>query len=119
MAVTVIYSRFMAHPVPNPRSERLMKSILFSILFVSAVVAVSAADHPPVTGNWDVHGDVAGNGFDLTCSFTQNDKDLSGTCKTDQGTVNAKGSVAEKKVNWTYKSEYNGGPITVTYEGKL
>jgi hypothetical protein len=33
--------------------------------------------------------------------------------------VNLTGKVDDKNVTWTYKSEYDGTPITVKYQGRL
>ena len=96
-----------------------MKSLLFPLLFASAAIAVSAADSPSLTGTWNIHNNIAGNESDMACNFTQKDKDLTGTCKGEQGSVNINGKIEDKKVSWVYKSEYNGGPITLTYGGNL
>ena len=98
-----------------------MKSFIFSLLFMSTAIIAAAADTPSLTGDWTVHSNIGGNESDMTCSFTQKDKDLSGICKTHEGNVNIKGYVSDKdkKVMWTYKSEYNGSPLTVTYTGSL
>ncbi len=98
-----------------------MKSILFSVLLASsATIAIAtAADAPSLTGDWKVHISIVGNDSDMTCTFAQKEKDLTGSCKTDNGTVNITGSIDDKKVNWTYKSEYNGGPITLDYAGTI
>lgn len=96
-----------------------MKSILFSILFASSALVVTAADEPSATGQWQVHTSIADNESDSACTFTQKGTDLSGTCTGQNGEVKINGKVDGKDVSWTYKSEYNGGPITVTYKGKL
>ena len=96
-----------------------MKSILFSILFASSAFVLAAADAPSVTGQWQVHINIADNESDSTCNFTQKGNDFTGTCTGQNGQVNVTGKVDGKDVSWTYKSEYNGGPITLTYKGKL
>ena len=96
-----------------------MKSLFFSLLFASAALTVVAADNPSINGDWTIHSNIAGNESDMTCSFTQKDKDLTGTCKTHEGAVNIAGNVSDMKVMWTYKAEYNGSPITLTYYGNL
>jgi hypothetical protein len=94
-----------------------MKAALFSILFASSTLVLSAADAPSATGSWQIHNSIAGNESDMACSFTQKDSDLTGTCSSTSGAVTINGKIDGKKVNWTYKSEYNGGPITMTYKG--
>jgi hypothetical protein len=96
-----------------------MKATLFTLLLASAAVLAPAADSPTVNGKWQVHNNIVGNESDMSCSFTQKEADLTGSCTGDQGTVNITGKVDGKNVNWVYKSEYNGGPITLTYKGTL
>jgi len=96
-----------------------MKPLLLSFLLASAAVLATAADNPSLSGKWQVQSSIAGNDNDQACTFTQKDTDLSGTCTSDNGTVNITGKVDDKKVTWSYKSEYNGTPLTVKYEGRL
>ena len=105
--------------MPNLTSEHPMKSLIFSVLLASAAVATSAADDASVTGTWKVHNSIAGNESDMTCTVSQKDKDLTGSCQGEQGSVAITGKVDDKKVSWTYKSEYNGGPITLKYSGDV
>lgn len=94
-----------------------MKLRLLPLLFA----AVSAVAFAPatLTGKWQVHNSVEGNESDQTCTFTQTDADLSGSCTSDNGTVTVTGKVDGEKITWSYKSEYEGTPLTVEYEGKL
>jgi hypothetical protein len=94
-----------------------MKTILVSLLLVSAAAVASAGDNPSLSGKWQVHNSISGNESDQGCTFTQKDSDLTGSCSSDNGTVKISGKVDGKKVTWSYKSEYNGTPLTVTYEG--
>ncbi|HSU31901.1 MAG TPA: hypothetical protein VLJ11_11760 [Bryobacteraceae bacterium] len=96
-----------------------MKPLLLSFLLASAAVLASAAGSASLTGPWQVHISIAGTEKDQACTFTQTNNDLSGSCNSDQGTVNISGKVDDKKINWTYKSEYDGSPITVKYQGTL
>jgi hypothetical protein len=95
-----------------------MKIALY-LLLASAVITASAADGPSVTGNWKIHNNIAGNESDMNCSFIQKDMDLTGSCQSEQGTVKISGTIDNKKVNWTFKSEHDGSPITLTYGGTL
>jgi hypothetical protein len=95
-----------------------MKSLLFSFLFASMAI-VATADNPSATGKWQIHNSIAGNESDMACDWTQKDTDLTGSCSSDHGSVNVTGKVDGRNVNWVYKSEYNGGPITLTYKGTL
>jgi hypothetical protein len=94
-----------------------MKRLILISLLTFAAALVLAADNAPLSGKWQVHNSIAGSESDQSCSFTQKDDDLTGTCTSDKGTVNITGKVNGKKVSWSYKSEYNGDPLTVKYEG--
>jgi hypothetical protein len=87
-----------------------------AVLLVSALVAGSA---DPLTGEWKVRNDVAGNVSEMTCTLAQKGEDLTGACATEQGTVEITGKVIETSVSWVFKSTYNGGPITLNYRGSL
>jgi hypothetical protein len=90
--------------------------VLGAILLASLRVA-NAAD---VSGTWHVTGSVSDNPVDATCTFTEKDAALTGTCvRKDKGTVDATGSVKGQTIEWHYNSEYNGDAITITYSGTL
>ena len=94
-----------------------MKILSFALLAVSALAL--AADVPSLSGKWQIHSSIGGAEFDQACTFTQKDSDLTGTCVSDQGKVEISGKIDAGKVTWLYKSEYNGTPITVQYEGSF
>jgi hypothetical protein len=96
-----------------------MKTMLLSILLASAATFASADDNPSLSGKWQVHNSIAGNESDQACTFTQKDTDLTGSCTSEKGSVNVSGKINGKKVTWSYKSEYEGTPLTVNYEGAL
>ncbi len=73
----------------------------------------------PLTGEWKVRNDISGNVSEMTCTFTQKGEDLSGGCATEQGNVEITGKVVQTSVTWGFKSQYNGGPITLNYKGSL
>jgi hypothetical protein len=94
-----------------------MKLSLLPLLLSASAFAFTA---DPLTGKWQIHNSIAGNESDQACTFTQKNEDLTGTCTSDQGgSVTISGKVDGKKVTWSYKSEYNGSPLTLSYEGKL
>lgn len=99
-----------------------MKTLLHLSVAVALIAAPSlapAADNVSVAGKWHVHTSIAGNDSDSDCTFVQKDADLTGTCTTDQGSVQLTGKVDGNKVTWSYKSEYNGTELTVKHEGTL
>jgi len=95
-----------------------MKAVLFSSLFALASL-VSAGETPSISGQWQVHMSVAGTENDAVCTFIQKDDALTGSCTSDQGKVEINGTVDGKKVAWSYKSEYQGTPLTVKFDGTV
>lgn len=95
------------------------KLLLFSSVFAPAAVMAFAAESPSLAGKWQIHNNISGNESDIVCTWTQTGGDLGGSCSSDTGPVNITGKVNDKKVSWIYKSQYNGGPITLTYKGMM
>ena len=96
-----------------------MKSLLLSVLLISTATLLSAAGNSSLTGKWQVHLAIADHELDQNCTFTQKDTDLTGSCNSERGTVEISGKIDGKKVTWMYKSENEGTPITVNFEGRL
>jgi hypothetical protein len=96
-----------------------MRFLLVSFLAAAPIAATLAADTPTLTGKWQVHTSIAGTEVDDLCTFTQKENALTGNCSSDRGTFELSGSVSGQKVSWTYKSEYNGTPITVAFAGAV
>ena len=88
-------------------------------LLVSGVVLAFAADAPSLTGKWHVHNSISGNESDQICTFIQKDAGISGSCTSERGTVEVTGKVDGNKITWSYKSEYEGTPLTVNYQGVM
>lgn len=96
-----------------------MKALLLSFLLAGASGLASADDPPSLSGKWQVHTNVNGNENDQVCTIEQKAAELTGNCSSDQGSGAITGKVEAKNVTWTYKSTYNGNPLTVIYSGKL
>ena len=95
-----------------------MKNFLLFLFFTAtAVVSLAAADNPSVDGKWRVHTSVAGNDSDMVCTLTQKDGAISGNCVTDNGKVDVMGKIDGDKASWSYKTDYQGSPLTVKYDG--
>jgi hypothetical protein len=88
-------------------------------LFLFALAVCATAADPVLNGSWQVHQNISGNERDLVCKFSQSGGDLSGSCDFGSGAVPISGKVEDKKVSWSYKSEYNGSPLHVQYSGTL
>jgi hypothetical protein len=93
-----------------------MKTLLLSLL---AGVTASIAAAADVSGKWQVHTSISGNESDLICTFSQKEDALTGTCSGDRGKFEISGKVNGNKVSWSYKSEYNGTPLTVKHDGAI
>lgn len=85
----------------------------------AAATLLSAADNATVNGKWQLQVSAAGRESSQECSFTQKDTNLTGTCNTRRGTVEFNGKVEGKKVTFTYKTDSEGGPVTVVFRGNL
>ena len=94
-----------------------MRTLLLSVLLASTAAVSFAADNPTLNGKWKIHNDIQGNESDVTCTFTQKDKDLSGSCTTDNGDKPLSGTVDGKTIKFQYDSEYEGTPLTAKYSG--
>ena len=88
-------------------------------LFAFGAALVCAADAPLLTGKWHVHNSISGNESDQICTFTQKEAGISGSCTSERGTVEIAGKVDGNKISWSYKSEYEGTPLTVNYQGVI
>ena len=98
-----------------------MKSLLLPALFFATALAAHAANPGSATvsiaGTWKIHSEVAGNEYDSKCTLTQTDNVIGGTCTTAEGKdVKATGKVDGSDFTWSYDSEYNGTPMTITYK---
>ena len=94
-----------------------MRMMLFSLALLTAAVAPAAA--PDLTGKWDVALSVAGNDSQQACTFTQKAAELTGTCGSEGRSLQITGKVEDQKVTWTFKSEYQGNPLTVVFRGSI
>ena len=95
-----------------------MKLSLALLALLTASTLLEAQTTASITGKWKVHT-VMVQESDSTCTFTQKDTELTGTCEGDNGKNDITGKVEGNKVTWSFKTEYNGSPLTVSYEGKL
>ena len=96
-----------------------MRTLFLSVLLASAAVVALAANNATVSGKWKIHSNAMGNEKDSECTFVQTGSDLSGTCTTDDGSADATGKVDGNKITWSYKTAYNGSPLTVQFTGTV
>jgi hypothetical protein len=93
-----------------------MKSLLSLTLALASSVALQPET---VGGTWNVTANVGGNQSEQTCTFTQKDGELSGTCKGQRGDFSVTGKVDGKAVSWQFVVEYEGQRLTPVYSGTL
>lgn len=102
--------------------------MLKHIMMAGAVLTIStslAAETPvattpvPTAATWVVTGNVQGVPVSLSCALTTaSDLTVSGSCVDDQTKSHVvKGTVKEQVLTWSFDSEYEGSPITVTLTG--
>lgn len=96
-----------------------MKPFLLLALLAFTSFPLAARNDAPISGKWQVQMSVAGNDSTQSCTFTQTGPELSGSCESSNGTVKISGKVEGRKATWSYKSEYNGNPLTVAYDGTI
>ena len=89
--------------------------MLLTLTLVSA--AAFQAQPASVGGAWTVRADISGNQSESNCTFTQKEADLTGTCKSDRGSVMITGKVDGKTVSWQFDTQYEGQTLTVYYSG--
>lgn len=88
------------------------KKILGCFVALSALSALGADGS--VSGNWHVVGNIAGTISDSVCTLTQDGTRLTGSCKGEDSTSDLTGSVTDKEIRWTLKSNYNGVDLTIS-----
>jgi hypothetical protein len=95
-----------------------MKPTLVLLVLAATSGLVHAQTAPSINGKWKIHT-VMVQESDSTCTFTQKDKELTGACEGDKGKFNVTGKADGNKFTWSYKTDYNGSPLTISYDGKL
>jgi len=90
--------------------------ILSSLLLAPALFGASTTN---IAGQWKVHNSIAGNESDQDCTFTVAEKKITGSCKSDERTVDVTGNVDGSKVTWKYDVDFNGSNLTVVYTATL
>ena len=98
-----------------------MTRLLFLFWGAIALVAPVApqTQSVSVSGTWTVSSSVSGSQSEQTCTFTQKDTELTGSCEGDRGSVSITGKVDGKKVTWQFDTEYEGQKLTPVYSGTV
>ncbi len=89
-------------------------------LFLLLALVTWSGQAQDLSGVWAVNGDVEDNSVSPTCTFTQKDQSISGTCKIDgEHVVDAKGVVKGKELTWAYSMDYEGTMYKLTFSGLI
>ena len=99
----------------------MKKLLLIPMLLASAATYMPAAEQS-LAGSWTIRISVMGNDAEQSCTFTQKDKELTGTCTGERVDGAVSGAVESNKVKWQLKRE--GGPTlafsgTIAADGKI
>ena len=70
-----------------------------------AAQAASQDQATPFSGRWLIHLNIIGRQGDQDCTFTQKDKELTGTCKSYDAGGDIEGTVDGNKVKWLLKRD--------------
>jgi hypothetical protein len=92
------------------------------LLFLAIALAAPLAPQTQsvsVSGTWTVSSSISGNQSEQTCTFTQKDAELTGSCEGDRGTVSIAGKIDGKNVTWQFDTEYEGQKLTPVYSGTV
>jgi len=122
MALSVNYTECRGtecHHFQSCRKVRNVKSIVLSFLLLAGATLAPAAENTSLAGQWKLHSSIAGYESDFECTFTQNNQDFAGTCKSTQATVTVNGKLEDNKVTFQYKTTYEGQELTVAHSGTL
>jgi hypothetical protein len=70
-----------------------------------------------VPGTWTISGDVQGYPINETCTFTQTNDKITGSCVTDGTTYDTTVTINDKKVIFAHAGDYQGQALTLTFTG--
>jgi hypothetical protein len=98
----------------------MMRTLMTSAVLVAATsLPTEMMAAVPTTGTWTVTGNVQGTPVNLSCALTTAaDMTVSGSCVGDDTKTHVvTGKVKDQTLTWSFNSEYDGSPITVTLTG--
>ena len=94
--------------------------MLLTLTLATLLQVAPAADTIP--GSWHFQGDISGFPLNQVCTFTLAGTALSGRCVSADGDANGIEILGEAKdgnISFQHGGEYEGEPLTVTYNGKV
>lgn len=95
----------------------MIKRLVLSLILSSAIGV--GQSRTSISGTWRVHTLIDGNDIVSECDFFQTGANVSGTCSSEEGTVDVVGQVKAHLVSLSYDSEYNGTASTITLTGSV
>jgi hypothetical protein len=97
----------------------MTSAVLLAATSLPTEMIAAAPGAVPAAGTWAVSGNVQGVPVNLSCALTTAaDMTVSGSCvDSDTKTHAVTGKVKEQTLTWSFNSEYEGSPITVTLTG--
>ena len=94
--------------------------MLLTLTLATLLQVAPAADTIP--GSWHSQGVISGFPLNQVCTFTLAGTALSGRCVSADGDANGIEILGEAKdgnISFQHGGEYEGEPLTVTYNGKV
>jgi hypothetical protein len=95
-----------------------MNRTAIAVVFAAFSATAWAAD-ASLAGSWKMVSNINDTTRESLCTFTQDGAAFHGECKREGRTTSFTGTVADKAVHMTAKSEYEGTPIDLTYEASF
>lgn len=94
--------------------------MLLTLTLATLLHTAAAADTIP--GSWRFQGDISGFPLNQVCTFELAGTALSGRCVSADGDASGTEILGEAKdgsISFQHTGEYEGEPLTVTYNGKV
>jgi hypothetical protein len=94
--------------------------MLLTLSLATLLQAAPAADTIP--GSWRFQGDISGFPLNQVCTFELAGTALSGRCVSADGDadgIEILGEAKDGSISFQHGGEYEGEPLTVTYNGKV
>lgn len=90
--------------------------MLSTLALLVVLHAAPLAD--PITGTWQITGDVVGNPLNEICTIKQEGTKLTGSCSLAGAQASElTGEVKDGKITFSHGAEYNGDALTITFSG--
>ena len=95
-----------------------MKQWIAIGLLMAAPAVAAAPDDVDLNGTWALSGEVSGVQVIETCTLTQKETSITGSCDTSTGKYDTTGKIDGKTIVFKHGGKYEGTELTITYTGK-